>query len=127
MKKNFVPLCSAAVLLLTSCATLFNGSKSEITVKNDAVTTPVTLSYDNKVENDVTLPHKIKVKRGFKSTTITATADGYGSGSVSLDKKFNATTLLNILWGGIPGLAIDAATGAMMKPEQKEITIPMKP
>lgn len=127
MKKNLIPLCSMAMLLLTSCASILSGSKAEVTVKNDAVSTPVTLSYDNRVEHDVFLPYKIKVKRGYKPTIITAKADGYEDGSASVDKKFNPTTLWNILLGGIPGIAVDAGTGAMMKPEDKEITIPMKP
>ncbi|MCH5308156.1 MAG: hypothetical protein J1E37_08695 [Prevotella sp.] len=127
MKKCLLPLCLIATLLVTSCASIFSGSKANVTVRNDNVTTAVTLSYDGKVENNVFLPHKIKIKRGFQPTTITAKANGYEEGSVSVKKGFNGTTLWNILWGAIPGIAIDAATGAMMKPTQNEIVIPMKP
>ena len=101
------------MLLLTSCATIFSGSKAKVTVRNDDVPNAVTLSYDDKVESNVFLPHTIKVKRGSKPTVITAKADGYEEGSVSLKKQFNGTTLWNILWGGVPGIAIDAAPGAV--------------
>lgn len=126
MKKNLIPLCSMAMLLLTSCATIISGSKAGVTVRNDNVTTAVTLSYDNKVEEHVFLPHTIKVKRGYKPTMITAKAEGYEEGSVLLPKKFNSTTLLNLI-GLYPGILIDAATGSIMKPDQNEIVIPMKP
>lgn len=127
MTKHFSFIMGAfAVLLLASCASILSGSKAKVTVRND-IAKPVTLMYDNKVEHNVFLPHQIKLKRGFKASTITATADGYEDSQVVVKKKYNMTSLLNILLGGIPGLAIDAATGAMMKPESKDIYIPMKP
>ena len=126
MKKYSFFLCLAAMLLFTSCATILNGSKAKVTVKNDDVATAVTLAYDDKVENHVFLPHTIKIKRGYKPTTIIAKADGYEDGSVTIKKGFNPTTLWNIFSGGVPGVAIDAATGALMKPTQKEVIIPMR-
>ncbi|MBR1687383.1 MAG: hypothetical protein IJ710_02500 [Prevotella sp.] len=126
MKKIIIPAL-AAVVLLTSCATVFSGSKANVTVKNDDVSVPVTLSYDGKTEQHVFLPYTIKMKRGFSNTTITASAEGYEDGSVSVSKKFNGTTLWNIIFAAVPGMAIDAATGAITKPASKEVTIPMKP
>jgi len=127
MKKVYLPTGVAAVLLLTSCASIISGTKAKVTVRNDEVNVPVTLSYDNKVEMDVFLPYDIKIKRGFKPTVISAKAKGYENSSISVKKKFNGTAVWNILLGGIPGMAVDAATGAMMKPESKDIIIPMKP
>ncbi len=95
-------------------------------VRNDEVKEPVSLSVDGKTYNNIYFPAQVRVKRGFKKSTITASAPGYKSGSVDVNKKFNSMTLLNILWGGIPGMAIDAATGAMMKPEYNNYTIPME-
>ena len=115
------------VLLLASCATILSGSKAKVSVRNDEVKVPVTLRYDNKVERDVFLPYEIKLKRGFNSSTITATADGYEEGRVVVEKKFNSTTLWNILGFGIFGAGVDAVTGAIMKPESKDIHIPLKP
>lgn len=126
MKRLFFFLFAAAVL--TSCATIFNGSKAKITVDNTRpVTTPVTLTVDNKSYYNVEFPTKIRIKRGFKATQITATADGYDDGSATVNKKFNGTTLWNILLGGIPGMAVDAATGALMKPADNHYTLNMQP
>ena len=126
MKKSVLFVGAATMLLLTSCATMFSGSKAKVTVRNDEVRTPVILSYDGRTEQNVFLPYTIKIKRGFSPTTITASAKGYDDGKAEVRKKFNGTTLWNILLGGIPGMAVDAATGAMMKPAQNDVYIPMR-
>lgn len=59
---------------------------------------------------------RVKVKRGFKASEDVAQAEGYETWTVCIDKKFNGNTLWNILLGGIPGMAVDVSTGAMMKP-----------
>lgn len=115
-----------AVLLLTSCASILSGSRAKVTVVNDDIMTPVNLTYDGKTDRNVFLPYTMKIKRGFKRTTINASAKGYDDVSVDVKKEFNGTTLWNLLLGGLPGGAIDAATGAMMKPELKEIFLPFK-
>lgn len=125
MKKLIFLLCVAG---LTSCATIFNGSKAKVTVDNyRPVTSPVTLTVDGKHYYNVEFPTKIRIKRGFKASEITASAEGYETASATVHKKFNGTTLYNIILGGIPGMAVDAATGAMMKPEEKRYVLNMQP
>ena len=127
MKKTSIFICLVGTLLFTSCATILNGSKAPVTVKNSEIRKPVTLSYDGKKETNVFLPYEIKIKRGFKPTTITMSCEGYEDGSVLIAKKFNATSVLNIFTGGIIGYSIDAATGAWAKPSVKEVAIPLRP
>ncbi len=122
MKKLFV---ITGVLFLSSCATIFNGSKARITLINDEVKKPVNLTVDGKTYPAVYLPAQVRVKRGFHPTTITATAEEL-TGTVKVEKKFNLTTLWNIWLGGVPGIAIDAATGAMMKPKYNQYLLPMQ-
>lgn len=118
----------ACVILLSSCATIFNGRKSKITVDNvRPITEPITLTVDNQTYRNVEFPKEVKVKRGFKPSQITATANGYTDGETTVNKKFNGVTLVNIILGGIPGMAIDAATGAMMKPDGKYYRLNMQP
>lgn len=115
-----------ASILMTSCASIISGRKAKITLKSDVVTTPVDIKYDRKRETNVFLPYTIKVKRGYKPTVIKASAKGYDDVTYTLDKKFNGVAWGNIILGGIPGLAVDAATGAITKPETKEIILPFK-
>ena len=114
------------LILFTSCATIFNGSKAKITLNNDNVREPVQLNVDGKIYPDVYFPTTVRVKRGFKDSKITAEAKSYEKGEVTVDKKFNGTTLWNLVLGGVVGMGIDAATGAMMKPDAKTYYIPMK-
>lgn len=126
MKPIRIISISLLLILLTSCASIFNGSKAKITLNNNNVTEPVELNVDGKVYSDVYFPTTVRIKRGFKDTKITAEAKSYEKGEITVDKKFNGLTLLNIALGGIVGMGIDAATGAMMKPEFKSYYIPME-
>ena len=111
---------------MTSCASIFNGSKAKITIDNvEPLYSPVELTVDGKQFRNVYLPAKVKVKRGFSSTTITARAQGYTNGKVVVDKKFNPVSILNLAnplaWG------IDVATGAVMRPQSSYYSMNMRP
>ena len=125
MKKLVV--FSLCIAILTSCATIFNGSKARVVLADEKVTDPGDLTGDGAKYPNILLPARVKIKRGFKDTKVVAEARGYNSSSVDIHKKFNGTTLWNIILGGIPGMAVDAATGAMMKPESNFYNLNMQP
>jgi len=56
---------------------------------------------------------------------VTVNLDGYKENSVMIDQTLNMYIVGNILCGGIPGLVVDALTGAMwvLEPEQIVITL----
>ncbi len=113
--------------VLSSCATIFNGSRAKIVFDANKIDKPVNLTVDGKKYSHVTLPARVKVKRGFKPSHVLAEAQGYEPYSLIINKEFNVTTLCNILLGGVPGMAIDAATGAMMKPESSYYNFNFRP
>ena len=82
----------------------------------------VDLMVDSTQYGEVDLPKEVTVKRGFKPSIIKASAEGRVGGA-KVRKSFNAISLINILLGGIPGLIIDCATGAITEPEMRTITI----
>lgn len=125
MKTKVILSCVSVALLFTSCATILSGRTAKVTLKNEDVKAPVTLKYDKKTEL-VYLPYTIKVKRGNKPTIVEASAPGYYDADIIIGKKFNPTTLWNILLGGVIGIGVDAATGTMKKPEKKEYRIPFR-
>jgi len=114
----------AVLLLCTSCATIFCGSRKKITLVNDEMTAPVELTVDNQHYSNVYFPKQVKIRRGFRPTQITAKAKGYEDGHVTVRKTFNAVSIINltnlIAWG------VDAGTGAMTKPEAETYYIPMQ-
>ncbi len=124
MKKLFIAICIA--LFCSSCASIFYGSKAKVTIQNDQINEQVQLTVDGEPLAPAYLPQQIKVKRGSKPTIVKATAANYEDSSLQINKKFNGTTLWNLVLGGIPGMAVDAATGAIKCPDSKTYYLPMQ-
>ncbi len=122
MRKILCIFLSAAVC--ASCGTIFSGSKAKVTLQNNEVVAPVDLTVDGKHIGQKYLPTKVKVKRGYKPSTIIARTEGYEDAVVTIDKKFNAVSVINL--GNLLAWGIDAATGAITKPAEKNIIIPFK-
>ncbi len=109
---------------MTSCATIFCGSKTKVTFNSD-IQEKATLTIDGVKHTNVTFPYTTKIRRGFDETVVKAEAPSYLTETVIINKNFNAVAVLNLLniltWG------IDAATGAMTKPEFKFYDIDFQP
>ncbi len=125
MKKiTIIALSLICSIALTSCATIFCGSKAQVTFESN-VKEDVTLTIDGRKHHNVTFPYTTKIKRGFDETVVKAEAPSYKTETIIIDKTFNAVSVINLLdvlaWG------IDAATGAIMKPEYKWYQVEMKP
>jgi len=116
MKKAFIALTTAS-LLMTSCATLFTGTKDRIYFN----TTPSGATiYKDGVEQCKT-PCSFKVKRNLGDTDIEIKLDGYETRIITLDKEFNVVSVLNL--GNLLGWGIDAISGAVMKYDKKAYDI----
>lgn len=125
-KKN---LFSTLGLLLSlpvfiSCATILSGTTAKVTVST-STGEPAQAIVDGKPYY-INGPTTVEVNRGFKNSTIEAENER-SKGTAVVEKSFNLTTLWNIILGGIPGFAIDAATGAVTKPANDAYTIYMQP
>ncbi len=105
-----------SVLPLSSCASMFCGSKQRVIIESNIESADY-VTVDGRKHKSVTFPFEVKMKRGFQDTYVTSEAAGYDKASLYAGKSFNAVTLLNLLFGGIIGLGVDAATGAMTKVE----------
>ncbi|WP_304707963.1 hypothetical protein [uncultured Rikenella sp.] len=128
MKKlSSLLLCTATCLVCSSCATIFCGSRAKVTFNSNVPVESATLTIDGQKHTHVSFPYRTKIKRGFRKTEVTAEASGYEKTNLTVYKNFNAASLLNILLGGIIGLGVDAATGAMMKPDEDYYLIQFTP
>ena len=101
---------------MTSCATVFCGSKAKVTFDSD-IAEKATLTIDGRKYT--------KIRRGFDETVVKAEAPSYTTETVIINKNFNAVSVINLL--DILGWGIDAATGAMTKPEFKFYQIDFQP
>ena len=109
-------LLSIVVLTCSSCATVFTGSKKRVTFDAN-INQGATLTIDGYKHHNITFPYTTKVKGGFDETLVQAESEGYKKTQLIIDKTFNAVSVINLM--DIFGWGIDAATGAMMKPEYK--------
>jgi len=116
MKRIFVVMTTAS-LLMTSCATIFTGTKDRITF--NSTPTGATI-YKDGVEQCKT-PCTIRVKRSLGDTDIEYKLDGYETRLITLDKEFNIVSVLNL--GNLLGWGIDALSGAVMKYDKKTYDI----
>ncbi|OAV67286.1 hypothetical protein Barb4_02523 [Bacteroidales bacterium Barb4] len=117
MKNVLLIFC---VLMFSSCATIFSGTKSKVVFDSNVnVNEETTLMVDGVEHSNVSFPYTTKVKRGFSQTIAKAEIQGYKPATVVIGKKFNFLSLLSLPSWGLIGFGVDAATGAMMKPEYK--------
>lgn len=108
---KYAATCAAALLLLTTgCASIIHGTSQNIDIASDP--TGATILIDD--EEVGTTPFVAGLKRKERKT-IRIELDGYSPYEVALDRKLDGWYFGNILFGGIIGLVVDAANGAMYK------------
>ncbi len=110
--------------LLCSCASIFSGSRKSIIIDSN-VKEKSTLTIDGNKHKDISFPYSVKVKRGFNSSVVKGEIDGYEPAMLHIEKTFNPVSIINL--GSILGWGIDAATGAMMKPEYNNYDLEFGP
>lgn len=113
MKKIFNIFAISATLMLSSCATVFTGSKQ--TVQINSMPPAADIEVDG-VKVGVT-PMAVSLKKGFTGQTLSLKLDGYETKTFQPTTTFNPVAILNLF--GLIGWAVDAATGAMMKYDPK--------
>jgi hypothetical protein len=100
-------------LSMTSCATLFTGTKDRITFNS---TPDGATIYKDGVEQCKT-PCTVRVKRSLNDTDVEYKLDGYETRLITLSKEFNVVSIINL--GNLFGWGIDALSGAVMKYDNK--------
>lgn len=116
--KNFssLPLFIPA-LLLCSCATIVNGTYQKIGVSSSP--TGASVMVDGIDVGKVPVILELKRKDDHM---VRLTMDGYKPVDIPITCSVSGWVWGNILFGGIIGLAVDAATGGMYKLKPEQIT-----
>ncbi len=118
--KRIIVVMTTTSLLMTSCATVFTGTKDRITF--NSTPTGATI-YKDGVEQ-CKAPCTIRVKRSLGDTDIEYKLDGYETRLITLDKEFNIVSVINL--GNLLGWGIDALSGAIMKYDKKTYDITLQ-
>lgn len=114
MKKFYLFSTAVCALMLSSCATLFCGTKATVTFDSN-VDQLATLVIDGRKHKNVEFPYTTKVERGFDTTIVKGQIDGYSAEMIYVDKEFNWVSILNLT--NILGWGVDVVSGAVTKPE----------
>jgi hypothetical protein len=120
MKNRSIVLLAATLLFMTSCATLFSGTKDRITFNSSPSGAMI---YIDGVEQCRT-PCSIEVKRSINDTDVEFKLDGYDTRLITLSKEFNVVSIINL--GNLLGWGIDALSGAVMKYDRKTYDITLE-
>ena len=119
-KKQFVKvpiILMATVFFLSSCATLFTGTKDSIAFNSNPSGATI---YIDGVEQCKT-PCTLKITRSINDTDVEYKLDGYETRLITLSKELNVVSVLNL--GNLLGWGIDVVSGAVMKYDRKSYDI----
>jgi hypothetical protein len=118
---------SIASALLGGCATLTTSSSQTVTLTTEPAGAVCTFRREGQVIGIVNpTPGSVAVTKSHADIDVLCTRDGYVDASGRVGSKFQAMTFGNILFGGIIGIAVDAASGATAEYEPT-ISIRMTP
>jgi hypothetical protein len=116
--------CSAIILVsLISCSTIVNTEKQQVKINSSPEKAIVKITNPGGIEvfNGET-PVDTKLKRKF-DYIVDISLPGYKSEKIQITKGFEPLFLGNLLCGGLVGMIIDFATGAVYKLEPDEIHV----
>lgn len=118
---------AGAPALLGGCATLTKGSSQNITVTTDPIGAICTLTREGEVIGIVNpTPGTLNVSKSHTDLVVRCVKDDYVDAVGNVGSKFQAMTFGNILFGGLVGVVVDAASGASAEYEPT-ITIRLVP
>jgi len=128
MKRVIIILLSILVAgAFSSCATIFNGSKTKIHVENGTPPNAKVYVDGNYVG---TAPCKTKIPKTIKDAqhVIDIKADGYETATVTTNRKLSVGYLVLDIFTGIIWTAVDFATGNiyLQKPKKIEYNLEKK-
>jgi hypothetical protein len=113
-KRFLLPLLLAAVL--PACATVTTGTTTNISVLTDPAGAACTLTRQGEVVGVVNpTPGTVRVSNSIHQIDVRCVLSGFEPGLGVIPADFQAMTLGNILLGGIVGVVVDAASGAVAR------------
>ncbi len=120
-KATLLLLIICSHILFSSCATIFTGSRQNVTIDSDVPDTRVEVGgmYQG------TTPTSVRLKKGFTGETVVLKKEGYVNKIIQPPTEFNPVSIINLF--NILFWAIDIATGAVMKYSPDYIQVMMEP
>jgi hypothetical protein len=116
-----------ASAFLGGCATLTTSSSQTVTLTTEPPGAACTFKREGEVIGIVNpTPGSLSVKKSHADIDVTCVKEGFLDAVGRVGSKFQAMTFGNILFGGIIGIVVDAASGATAEYEAN-VAIRMTP
>jgi hypothetical protein len=104
----------AAALLLAACATITKGTTQAVAVSTPGVPgATCMLSSPTIGTQTVVTPATITLQKGGSNIAVRCTKDCYLDGVGTIPSMLEGMAAGNVLLGGVVGIGVDAASGAM--------------
>lgn len=115
-----------SAVLLGACASIVEGTDQSNSIDSDPTAARCVLErQDIQLGVVEPTPDALLVEKSPADINVTCTKDGWGTGSGVLEATFEDMTWGNIIFGGIIGVGVDAATGASHSyPPSITVTLP---
>lgn len=127
MKKLALIFAASASLAAGGCATITQGSKQTVYFDTDPSGAKCTISREGEgvLYSEITTPASLEISKDKDQMKIVCNKDGYKETTVFTDSNFEGWTMGNLLLGGVIGLGVDAASGALNE-YPSNVVIPLK-
>jgi hypothetical protein len=125
MKIQFASVLLIAVAT-SGCASITRGSSQSIAVSTPPITGALCDLTSSEGTWQVLTPGAVTVEKSSQDIQARCKKDGYQDAVAVIPSNFEGWTVGNLVFGGIIGLGVDAATGAINK-YPKTFQIPMTP
>lgn len=116
----------AALIMLSGCASIMKGSSQSINVTTPPTTGAICTLTSKEGNWQLTSPGTVTVEKSQEDIQARCTKAGWQDASAVIPSNFQGWTVGNLLLGGVIGLGVDAATGAIHE-YPNAFQIPMTP
>ncbi|MCB2212584.1 PEGA domain-containing protein [bacterium] len=125
--KGLVAFSIIIVLVaMTGCATIMHGSKQKVSVTSDPSSAKieiVTIGGLTVASGNSPLQASLSKKQEYK---VVVSLEGYQTEEILLTQEFDMWVIGNIICGGIPGLIVDALSGAINQIEPDTVIVTLE-
>jgi len=113
MKLSAIAAIAALGVALSGCASIIKGSSQSIAITTPPVSGASCVLSSKEGNWSLMSPGVVTVEKSKEDIQARCTKSGYQDGVATIPSNFQGWTVGNLLLGGVIGLGVDAATGAI--------------
>jgi hypothetical protein len=114
MQRVLTAVCGVISILLGSCSTIVKGTEQQVSVNTPGIPGAMCqLQSPGIGTRTVQTPANVILPKSKHNVAVSCTAQCYSPGVSTLASHTEVMAAGNVLFGGIIGLGVDAASGAM--------------